>query len=161
MPKPSQYLATISWKREGPDFRKGKYSRKHTWAFDSGQVIAASPSPHVVPAPWSDTAAVDPEEALVAAIASCHMLTFLWLASKEGFQADSYEDHAVGIMEKNDLGKWWVSQVTLSPQITWSGENIPASEDVKRLHNLAHEECYIAQSVKTKVSVKGDRDQAS
>ena len=94
----SEYKVTISWKRNGPDFLKGKYSREHTWSFDGGVTIAASSSPSVVPAPWSNPKAVDPEEAFVAAVSSCHMLTFVWLASRQGFQVDSYEDEAVGVM---------------------------------------------------------------
>lgn len=148
------HVATVQWTREGPDFPKGRYSRKHTWSFDGGQVIAASPSPHVVPAPWSDPAAVDPEEAFIAAISSCHMLTFLWLASKEGYQADSYHDEAKGIMTPNEKGKLWVSRVTLGPRIVWSGEKIPSTADCERLHHLAHEECFIANSVRTEVVVE-------
>src|ERR1051326_4236054 len=100
----SEHKATIRWQRSGPDFLKGQYSREHTWAFDGGVTVAASPSPSVVLAPWSNPACVDPEEAFVAAIASCHMLTFLWLASKQGFQVDRYDDEAVGMMTKNDSG---------------------------------------------------------
>lgn len=148
------YVATIEWTREGPDFLKGRYSRKHMWHFDGGVSIAASPSPHVVPAPWSDPAAVDPEEAFIAAIASCHMLTFLWVASKEGFQADSYRDVAKGVMTPNDKGKLWVSRVVLAPKISWSGPKLPSPADCDRLHHLAHEECFIANSVKTEVVVE-------
>jgi organic hydroperoxide reductase OsmC/OhrA len=149
----AQYIANIHWNRSGPDFLKGQYSREHTWTFDGGMSVAASPSPHVVPAPWSNPANVDPEEAFVAAVASCHMLTFLWLASKEGFVADSYEDAAAGVMTKNERGVPWVSEVTLHPRIRWSGEKRPAAGDVERLHHRAHEECYIAQSIKTRVVV--------
>lgn len=115
--------------------------------------MAASASPHVVPAPWSNPAGVDPEEAFVAAIASCHMLTFVWLASREGFVADSYEDTAVGVMSQNECGVSWVSEVTLHPRIAWSGSKLPSVSDLQRLHHRAHEECYIANSVKTAVSV--------
>lgn len=165
MAKNEHYTATIDWTREGPDFPKdgaksdfvrGRYSRKHTWHFDCGISLPASPSPHVVPAPWSDPAAVDPEEAFIAAIASCHMLTFLWLASKEGFQADSYHDVAKGVMTPNDKGKLWVSRVVLSPKISWSGSKLPTPADCERLHHSAHEECFIANSVKTEVVVEND-----
>src|SRR6188768_1029219 len=103
----SEHRATIRWTRTGPDFARGQYGREHTWTFDGGLTVSASPSPSVVPAPWSNPAHVDPEEAFVASIASCHMLTFLWLASRDGFQADSYEDNAAGIMTKNERGVPW------------------------------------------------------
>ena len=146
--------ATIHWQGSGPDFLKGKYSREHSWRFDGGATVAASPSPSVVPAPWSNPAGVDPEEAFVAAIASCHMLTFLWLASKQGFQIDRYEDEAVGTMTKNDRGVPWVSRVTLRPRIDWAGEKRPSVADIEHLHHAAHEQCFIANSVRTDVSVE-------
>jgi organic hydroperoxide reductase OsmC/OhrA len=150
----SEHKATISWKRTSPDFIKGKYSREHSWTFDGGLTIPASPSPSVVPAPYSNPANVDPEEAYVASISSCHMLTFLYLASKQGFQVDSYEDQAVGLMSKNEKGAAWVSAVTLNPKITYSGEKLPAAEDQAHLHHLAHEQCFIANSVKTTITVR-------
>jgi organic hydroperoxide reductase OsmC/OhrA len=150
----SEHKATISWKRTSPDFIKGKYSREHSWTFDGGLTIPASPSPSVVPAPYSNPAHVDPEEAYVASISSCHMLTFLYLASKQGFQVDSYEDEAVGLMSKNEKGAAWVSSVTLNPKITYSGEKLPAPEDEVHLHHLAHEQCFIANSVKTTITVR-------
>src|SRR6187397_2767712 len=110
----SEHKVTIRWKSSVPDFLKGKYSREHTWTFDGGATVSASPSPSVVPAPYSNPALVDPEEAFVASISSCHMLTFLYLASKQGFQIDSYEDEAVGMMTKNENGVPWVSLVTLN-----------------------------------------------
>lgn len=148
------HTATIRWSRSGAGFAKGQYSREHTWSFDGGLTVPASPSPHVVPAPWSNPACVDPEEAFVAAIASCHMLTFLWLASKAGFQADRYEDEAVGVMTSNEHGVPWVSAATLRPRITWSGANQPTAADVERLHHHAHAQCFIAQSVKTNIIVE-------
>jgi organic hydroperoxide reductase OsmC/OhrA len=147
------HTATITWKRTSPDFLKGKYSREHTWAFDGGLTVPASPSPSVVPAPFSNPAHVDPEEAFVAAIASCHMLTFLYLASRQGFQVDSYRDVAVGEMSKNDQGIPWVSAVTLNPQIVYSGDRLPTPADEAHLHDLAHEQCFIANSVKTQIRV--------
>ena len=149
----SEHKAIISWKRTSPDFLKGKYSREHTWTFDGGATIPASPSPSVVPAPWSNRAQVDPEEAFVAAISSCHMLTFLFLASKQGFQLDSYHDEAVGVMAKNELGIPWISVVTLNPRIVYSGEKLPTQADEDKLHHLAHEQCFIANSIKTQVVV--------
>ena len=151
----SEYKATIKWQRTSPDFLKGKYSREHTWAFDGGVTVPASASPAVVPVPWSNPAGVDPEEAFVAALSSCHMLTFLHLASKAGFQIDRYEDEAVGLVTKNEKGVPWVSSVTLHPRIIYSGEKLPAPADEERLHHQAHELCYIANSVKTEVVVSG------
>jgi organic hydroperoxide reductase OsmC/OhrA len=149
----SEHKASIRWQRNGPDFLRGKYSREHTWSFDGGMTVAASPSPSVVPAPWSNSACVDPEEAFVASIASCHMLTFLYLASKQGFQVDRYEDEAVGVITKNEQGVPWVSSVTLHPEIVYGGERQPTTDEIERLHHLAHEQCFIANSVKTEVTV--------
>jgi organic hydroperoxide reductase OsmC/OhrA len=150
----AEHVATISWIRVGPDFAKGKFSREHTWKFDGGVTVAASPSPSVVPAPWSNPEGVDPEEAFVAAIASCHMLTFLWLASRAGFVVESYEDTATGALSKNERGVPWVSDVTLRPSILWSGDRQPTPEEIDKLHHNAHEQCFIAQSVRTTVTVK-------
>ena len=151
----SEHKAIIRWQRASPDFLKGRYSREHTWTFDGGLVVPASPSPSVVPAPYSNPANVDPEEAFVAAIASCHMLTFLWLASKQGFQVDSYEDEASGAVTKNERGVPWVGAVTLDPRIVYSGEKRPTPADIAHLHHLAHEQCFIANSVKTVVTDGG------
>src|SRR6266566_8007441 len=118
----SSYKATIKWNRNSPDFLKGKYSREHTWTFDGGAVVPASSSPSVVPVPYSNPANVDPEEAFVASISSCHMLTFLFLASRRGIEVAGYEDDAVGIMTKNDRGIPWVSSVVLRPRISYRGE---------------------------------------
>ena len=149
----SEYKANIKWQRTSPDFLKGKYSREHTWTFDGGVTVPASASPSVVPVPYSNPAHVDPEEVFVAAISSCHMLTFLYLASKQGFQIDSYEDESVGVMTKNEKGVPWVSLATLNPKIVFSGDKLPTPTDEKHLHHLAHEQCYIANSIKTEVSV--------
>jgi organic hydroperoxide reductase OsmC/OhrA len=153
----SEHKATISWTRTSPDFLKGRYSREHTWSFDGGVTVPASPSPSVVPAPYSNPAHVDPEEAFVAAISSCHMLSYLYLACREGFQVDSYHDEAIGRMTENDQGVPWVSSATLHPQISYSGDKLPTPADEERLHHLAHEQCYIANSIKTEVSVRGVR----
>lgn len=147
----SEHKAVVRWALESGDFRKGQYSRAHTWTFDGGVTVPASPSPAVVPAPWCDPGAVDPEEAFVASIASCHMLTFLWIASKLGLVVTSYEDHAVGTMTKNERRVPWVSRVVLSPKITWREE--PNAEVLARLHHEAHEQCFIANSVKTEIVV--------
>jgi organic hydroperoxide reductase OsmC/OhrA len=151
----SEYKATIKWQRTSPEFLKGKYSREHTWAFDGGVTVPASASPAVVPAPWSNPAGVDPEEAFVAALSSCHMLTFLHLASKAGFQIDSYEDEAIGKVTKNEKGVPWVSLVTLNPRIAYGGDKLPMAADEERLHHQAHEWCYIANSVKTEIVIDG------
>ena len=151
----SEHKATISWKRTGPDFLRGKYSREHTWTFDGGVTVAASASPSVVPAPYSNPAGVDPEEAYVASISSCHMLTYVYLAGREGFQVDSYHDEAAGVMTKNEKGVPWVSLATLHPQIVYSGNKLPTAADEERLHHMAHEQCFIANSIKTEVKVEG------
>jgi organic hydroperoxide reductase OsmC/OhrA len=150
-----EYKAKIEWKLSGPNFVKGQYSREHTWAFDGGITVPASPAPSSVPTPWSNAANVDPEEAFVAAISSCHMLVFLWLASRDGFTVTSYVDDALGVMTKNERGVLWVSAVTLNPQIQWSGERVPTDDEVAKLHHRAHEGCYIANSIKTEVRVAG------
>ena len=151
----SEHKAIISWKSTGPDFLKGKYSREHTWTFDGGMTLAASPSPSVVPAPYSNPSHVDPEEAFVAAVSSCHMLTFVYLASRQGFQVDSYVDEAVGFVTKNEGGVPWVSSIRLKPQISYAGEKLPTRGDEEKLHHLAHEQCFIANSVKTSITVEG------
>ena len=149
-----EHKASIHWSFTGGDFRKGRYSRAHRWAFDGGLEVPASPSPHVVPAPFSDASAVDPEEAFVAAVASCHMMTFLFLAARAGYQALSYDDDAVGHMVRNEQGRWWVNEVLLRPRITWvDAGSAPAAGELERLHHAAHEECFIANSVKTEVRV--------
>ncbi len=149
----AEYKATIKWQRNSPDFLRGRYSREHTWAFDGGLTIPASSSPHVVPTPFSNPANIDPEEAFVASLSSCHMLTFLYLAQKQGFQIDAYEDEAVGVVSKTETGYMWVSTVTLNPKIAFSGEKLPSPDDEEHLHELAHEQCFIANSVKTEVTV--------
>ncbi len=153
----TQHLATIAWSLPATaspdDFKRGKYSREHTWTFDGGQTIPASPSPAVVPKPWSNPAHVDPEEAFVASVASCHMLTYLWVASKQGFHITAYTDAAVGTMTKNEKGVMWLSQITLHPKITYTGDNRPTPEQETNLHHQAHDQCFIANSVKTEITV--------
>jgi len=146
------YTATVSWKNEDGEFVSGKYSRAHKWTFDCGIELDASASPLVVPLPYSRAEAVDPEEAFVAAVSSCHMLTFLFLASKKKIAVSSYQDEAEGIMEPNDNGKLWMSRVTLRPKIVFEGQ-APASDVIESLHHAAHEECYIANSVKSEIAV--------
>jgi|SRR5581483_1428003 len=150
----SEHKATIQWQRTSPDFLKGKYSREHTWTFDGGLTVTASSSPSVVPVPYSNPAGVDPEEAFVASLSSCHMLTFVYLAQRQGFQVDRYEDEAVGRTVKNEKGAIWVAAVTLSPKIVFSGDKIPTAEQLDQLHHQAHEQCFIANSVKTDVLIQ-------
>ena len=150
-----QYRATVKWKRDGSAFTDQRYSRGHSWSFDGGITVPASSSPLSVRLPYSVAEAVDPEEAFVAALASCHMLTFLYVAAKQGFVVDEYADDAVGEMSKNERGKMWVSKVTLAPAIIFTGEKRPSPEQLDELHHLAHEECYIANSVKSEVVVQG------
>lgn len=151
----SDHTALIRWRRTTDEFLQGKYSREHTWSFDGGITVPASPSPSVVPPPCSNPAHVDPEEAFVAALSSCHMLTYLHLASKQGFQVDTYEDAAVGTMTRNEKGIPWISRVALNPRISYSGNKRPSPADEEKLHHLAHEQCYLANSVKTDIAVKG------
>ncbi len=146
-----EFTATIEWNRQGAAFADKRFSRIHSWAFDGGVTLPASASPHIVPAPYSSKEAVDPEEALVASLSACHMLSFLFIAAKQGYCVDSYRDQATGILEKNAAGKYWVSRVTLKPQIAFSGERKPSSEEFNAMHHTAHEECFIANSVKTDV----------
>ena len=149
-----EYTATVSWHRGSSEpFTDNKYSRAHTWAFDGGVTVPASSSPLSVRLPLSRADAVDPEEALVASLSSCHMLTFLYLAAKQGHVIESYDDAAVGIMSKNERGKLFVSKVTLRPRIVFSGPRQPSAAELAQLHHHAHEECYIANSVRTEVVV--------
>ena len=144
-----EYRATIEWIAEG-DVLKGQYSRGHDWVFD-GAKVRGSASPQVVPAPYSVAEAVDPEEAFVAALSSCHMLFFVDLARRAGFPASTYRDEAVGLMV-TEGGKTWVSRVDLNPVVTWAG-TAPSGEQVAKLHDKAHHLCFIANSVKTEVVV--------
>jgi organic hydroperoxide reductase OsmC/OhrA len=150
-----EYTATVRWERGGGSFADNRYSREHVWLFDGGTQVPASPAAANVPPGCARADAVDPEEAFVAAISSCHMLFFLAFAGKRGFVPDSYEDNALGVMTKNERGKLFVSRVTLDPKIAWSGENRPSAEEVAALHHRAHEECFLANSVRTEVVVAG------
>lgn len=147
----SHYSAEITWQRNQQDFLGNRYSRAHSWRFDGGVEIPASSSPQVVPLPWSDASGVDPEEAFVASLSSCHMLWFLSLAARQGFQVDHYVDKAQGRMARNDDGKLAMTEVTLSPDVTFGGERLPSAAQQHALHHQAHEECFIANSVKTAV----------
>ena len=150
----NQHTATVRWIRNGPDFLQRRYSREHTWIFDGGLSVPASASPHNVPAPWSSATAVDPEEAYIASVSSCHMLWFLHVACDAAFTVDEYEDAAVGVMARNENGTPWVSRITLRPRISWSGDRQPSASEEAELHHLAHEQCFIAASIKTEVIVE-------
>lgn len=145
----SEHLATITWKRSSADFTARTYNRSHEWTFDSGVVVPASAAPLY----RGDTDRVDPEEGLVAALCSCHMLTFLFEAARANLVVDSYEDAAVGVMTKNEHGKLWISRVTLHPKVTFGGAKQPSKEELAALHERAHEGCFIAQSVKSEVVI--------
>ena len=150
----STYTATIRWSaKPGEDSKKGQYSRAHEWAFDGGAVVPAGPSPHIVPQPWGNPAGVDPEEAFVASLSSCHMLFFVDFARRAGFTLDDYVDEAEGVMEKNSAGRMAMTVVTLRPRLTWSGEP-PSAEQLAELHHKAHEACFIANSVTTEVRIE-------
>jgi organic hydroperoxide reductase OsmC/OhrA len=146
------YTATVAWKRQvNEPFTDLKFSRGHEWIFDGGAKVRASASPHVVPR-FADPAGIDPEEALVASLSSCHMLTFLYFAAKKGLVVDSYVDEPTGVMSTNSKGKQFVSTVVLRPRIAWGG-TAPDHATLDGLHHQAHEDCFIANSVLTEVKV--------
>ena len=147
-------VATVEWQRDGATFSDNRYSRGHRWTFDGGVEVAASSSPHVVPLPMSVEAAVDPEEAFVAALASCHMLTFLFVAAKRGFVVDDYRDDAAGALAGNEAGKLAMTVVTLRPAITFGGERRPDRHEIQQMHHEAHAQCFIANSVTTEIRVE-------
>ncbi|MGH8443439.1 MAG: OsmC family protein [Nevskiaceae bacterium] len=149
-----EYTATVTWQRAGAKFTDNKYSRAHEWTFDGGTVVPASSSPSVVPLPMSNAAAVDPEEAFVASLASCHLLFFLFHAAKQGFVVERYEDAAGGQMGKNAEGRIAMLKVALRPRVTWSGERQPSAAESDAMHHRSHEDCFIANSVKCEVAVE-------
>jgi organic hydroperoxide reductase OsmC/OhrA len=150
----STYTAEVSWERGDQHFLDNKYSRRHLLRFDGGARLLGSSSPSVVPLPASDPAGVDPEEAFVASLSSCHMLWFLAIAAKRGFIVDRYEDAASGVLERNAERRFAMTRVTLRPRVLFSGTRLPTAGELAELHHQAHEECYIANSVKTEVSVE-------
>ncbi|MCA8949681.1 MAG: OsmC family protein [Planctomycetes bacterium] len=147
----TQYTAEVLWQRDDQEFLDNRYSRRHLLRFDGGLEVRGSSSPQVVPLPMSDAAAVDPEEAFVAALSSCHMLWFLSIAARRRFCVDRYADAAVGVMGKNAAGKIAMLTVTLRPQVDFSGDRRPTPAELERMHHDAHEQCFIANSVKTEV----------
>lgn len=152
----AEHTATIVWRRGAEAFTDNAYSRAHQWRFDGGAVVAASASPHVVPLPMSVPGNVDPEEAFVAAIASCHMLTFLAIAAKRGYVVDSYTDAAVAHTGENEHGRVAVTKAVLEPKIRFMGEKMPTAGQVRKMHERSHELCFIANSVKTEIIVRSD-----
>jgi organic hydroperoxide reductase OsmC/OhrA len=151
----SEYFATINWQRQTDEkFSDNKYSRAHTWEFDGGEIIQASSSPHVVPLPYSVESNVDPEEAFIASLSSCHMLFFLSIAAKRRYLIESYIDEATGIMQLGKDNKMSMTDVTLNPIIKFSGEKQPTTEQINKMHHQAHEQCFIANSVRTKIHIK-------
>ena len=147
-----EYTARVSWERHPLEaFDDKRYSRRHTIRFDGGVELAASSSPAVVPLPYSDASAVDPEELFVASLASCHMLWFLSLAADSGWRVDRYEDHAAGVMARDERGCLAMTRVTLRPQVGFIGDAVPTAGQVDALHEQAHARCFIANSVRTEV----------
>jgi organic hydroperoxide reductase OsmC/OhrA len=147
----SKYTAEVVWTRGDQPFLDKRYSRRHLWRFDGGTEVPASSSPDVVRVPLSDPAAVDPEEAFVASLASCHMLFFLAIAAKRGFRIDRYADASVGLLETGSDGKMSMTVVTMHPDVTFSGDRLPSQAEQAEMHHHSHEACYIANSVKTAV----------
>ena len=150
----SKYFATIRWfASPGEDFAKGQYSRAHSWNFDGLANVAASASPHIVPMPWANPDAVDPEEAFVASAASCHMLFFLDFSRRAGLIITGYDDEAEGLMEKGADGKMRITRITLRPKIVWSGD-APDQAQIDELHHKSHEACFIANSITSEIAIE-------
>ena len=147
----AEYQMEVVWTRDGAVFTDNRYSRRHRWLFDGGVEVPASSSPHVVPVPMSDAAAVDPEEAFVASLSSCHMLWLLSIAARHGFMVESYRDKAVGVMDKDASGNLAMTRVTLRPEVRFVGEQMPTTDQLVALHEEAHRRCFIANSVRTDV----------
>jgi organic hydroperoxide reductase OsmC/OhrA len=157
----SEYAATITWSRDGAAFTDNRYSRSHRWLFDGGVEVPASSSPTVVPLPLSVAAAVDPEEAFVASLSSCHMLWFLSIAANRGFVVDSYQDAALGILAKDSAGKLAMTQITLRPEARFGGDRQPTRDELTGMHHESHEQCFIARSVKTEVRCEPRHESAT
>jgi len=150
----AKHLATIRWfASPGEDYVKGQYSRAHSWSFDGGAIVPASASPHIVPMPWADPDAVDPEEAFVASAASCHMLFFLDFARQAGLVVTGYEDEAEGEMHKGSDGKVRITRIALRPRVVFAGEE-PDEAVIDELHHKSHEACFIANSITSEIVVE-------
>lgn len=149
------YSANVLWeKQNNEEFLSGKYSRVHQWSFDGGAVFNASSSPSIVPVPMSDAALVDPEEAFLASVASCHMLFFLAIASGKKYSVLSYSDRVEGIMGEDEKNGIMFQQITLNPKVLFSEENIPDVKEIKHMHKIAHKRCFIANSIRAKINIK-------
>ncbi|MFT6220915.1 MAG: organic hydroperoxide reductase OsmC/OhrA [Candidatus Endobugula sp.] len=148
----SEYYATIVWqRREDEHYIDNKYSRAHQWVFSGGVIVPASSSPHIVPLPYSVEDNVDPEEAFVASLSSCHMLFFLSIAAKNKLVVERYIDRPIGLLAKNAQGKMAMTKVTLRPEIYFSVETPVTLEKLEKMHHQSHEQCFIANSVTTEV----------
>ncbi|MBI3791507.1 MAG: OsmC family protein [Gemmatimonadetes bacterium] len=156
----AHYSTDLVWTRGDQPFLDKRYSRRHLIRLDGGVEIPASSSPHVVRVPMSDPAALDPEEGFVASLSSCHMLWFLDFAARAGFRVDRYADHATGVLAKNAAGREAMTEVTLHPDVAFSGERRPTREEITHLHHQAHDACYIANSVTTDVRVEPEFGEA-
>ena len=152
----AEHTAIIEWNRKGDPFTSDGYSRGHRWLFDGGVEVPASSSPQVIPLPLSVEEAVDPEEAFVASLSSCHMLWFLSVAEKEGYVAETYRDEAVGVMGKDATGGLAITSVTLHPRVRFGGGLAPTAEELGRMHEAAHGRCFIARSVRSVIQVRPD-----
>ena len=150
-----EYRATIDWARDGAAFTDNRYSRAHRWLFDGGIEVPGSSDPKSILPPLSREDAVDPEEALVAAVSSCHMLFFLAFAAKKGFVVESYRDEAVGTMSRNERGKLFISAIALDPEIVFAGDKRPSPDEIAHMHHRSHEECYLSNSVRAEVTIAG------
>ncbi|MDX2214850.1 MAG: OsmC family protein [Oculatellaceae cyanobacterium bins.114] len=150
----SEHFAIVQWYRSQEKFTDNRYSREHTWRFDGGAEVSASASPHVVPEPYSNAAYIDPEEAFIASLSSCHMLWFLSIAAKQKFVVESYVDQAVGIMDKNEQGKLAITTVYLRPQVAFAEDHSPTTQQIETMHEEAHHSCFLASSVKSAVIVE-------
>jgi organic hydroperoxide reductase OsmC/OhrA len=150
----SKYIVAVSWERKEATFTDNKYNRLHHWKFDGGETVPASSSPQVVSIPLSDSSAVDPEEAFIASLSSCHMLWFLSIAAKRGFIVDQYDDEAKGLMGKDENGKLAITEVTLQPDVKYLSRSTPSIEEDAEIHREAHQKCFIANSVRTEVSIE-------
>ncbi len=151
----SEYYAKVAWARGSDEhYVDNKYSRGHEWSFDGGVTVPASSSPHVVPLPYSVEANVDPEEAFIASLSSCHMLFFLSIAAKRKFVVDGYTDNPIGLMEKDSSGKISMTKITLRPEVKFSGDRQPSIEQLEKMHDQSHEQCFIANSIKSEVVIE-------
>lgn len=151
----SEHMATVIWKRGEQSFLDKKYSRAHVWRFDDGCEVAGScPPSKFIPPPMAKPDAVDPEEGLVASLSACHMLFFLAFAAKAGYRIDHYEDNAVGVLGKNERGKTYMERITLRPAVTFSGDIKPDAAAVSELHHRAHDECFIANSLRSEIVIE-------